>query len=194
MKPHVTVTKTKDRSALLKRAMAGLVRARLLVGVPEGTAHRAGDDGTPVNNATLAYIHEKGAPARNIPARPFLEPGIRAALPQITGSLEVAAACALRGNRQGVEDAYTRAGLVCVNHVKAAFVDNGWPALTPGAVRSRQYRRDQASRTEADKGKRRPRQPVRGEETSPADANPLMDTLGLRKAQTSVIRGLEGVR
>lgn len=65
---------TKD----LDRALRELVRDSVLVGVPAAEAEREPAPGEPatLNNAALAYIHDKGSPAANIPARPFMEPGI----------------------------------------------------------------------------------------------------------------------
>jgi hypothetical protein len=36
-----------------------------------------------LSNAQIAYVNEHGSPARNIPARPFLGPGIMEAMPEL---------------------------------------------------------------------------------------------------------------
>lgn len=45
----------------------------VLIGIPMSTTERP--DGE-ITNAELGYIHEYGAPEANIPARPFLIPGV----------------------------------------------------------------------------------------------------------------------
>jgi hypothetical protein len=51
-----------------------LTKSELFVGIPEDSLRD-----TDITNSALGYIHEFGSPANNIPARPFLYPGIEKA-------------------------------------------------------------------------------------------------------------------
>lgn len=82
----------------LKTFLADLEKLRkkvVVVGVPENKATRKGDK---INNATLAYIHEKGSPAAHIPARPFLKPGIALVKDQCADALAKTAETLGTGN------------------------------------------------------------------------------------------------
>eukprot|EP01037_Dinobryon_pediforme_P023422 gene23422-24868_t len=77
-------SKTANVNALVERIKA-MTKSEVLVGIPDQNAPRSADEdearkasGEPVNNAELGYIHEFGVPEQNIPARPFLIPGITA--------------------------------------------------------------------------------------------------------------------
>lgn len=84
----MTITVLKDETETVLRNISALTGRRVLVGIPESTAER-GD--TKINNAMLGYIHEFGSPARNIPARPFLLPGVRSIKDKAAIILKVAA-------------------------------------------------------------------------------------------------------
>lgn len=66
----------RDRSKALNDILRALNAQGVMVGIPAETAGR--DDG-PINNAAIGYILETGAPERNLPARPFLRPGVASA-------------------------------------------------------------------------------------------------------------------
>lgn len=175
MKPGVKVTL--DRTRELTRAVEDLTRREVLVGIPADEATR--DDDGPVTNAQLGFIHEYGSPARNIPARPFLMPGIKAAQEQLVAQLKAAGQQALSGNISGITVALNRAGLIAQNSVRAKFVDNDWPPLSDATL----DRRPPAKRDEhgqiIDHGKSR-------RETGAV--NPLIHTGQLRKSITYVVR------
>jgi hypothetical protein len=165
-----------DRTAELRRALATLTSQDVLVGIPADKSARD-DDG--VTNAQLGYIHETGSPLRNIPARPFLEPGIRAAQDKIVEQLKDAATRALDGDAGGVTAALNRAGIVAQNSVRARFVDNDWPPLSEASLNKRPpAQRDESGRVLKRGKSRRERGAL----------NPLIDTSQLRKSVTYVLR------
>lgn len=90
----MSVKISKDRVEDVLASMRALASQHVLVGFPETTASREGDD---LNNPTLAYIHEYGAPEANIPERPFLIPGVESALPEITTLMKMGVKDALSG-------------------------------------------------------------------------------------------------
>lgn len=127
-----------DRLPALFKSMAALVNSEVLVGVPASTTER--DAGEPINNAALAYIHENGAPDVNIPARPFLVPGVRAAEGKTAAQLKKAAAAALNGDDSEVDKRLTAAGLVAESSVKNTLNSGMGPALADSTIAARQRR------------------------------------------------------
>ena len=72
------VTITKDKVNAVVGSITKLVGKQVLVGIPEANGSRQDpEESAPVTNAALGYIHEFGSPRANIPARPFLIPGVR---------------------------------------------------------------------------------------------------------------------
>jgi hypothetical protein len=96
--PDTGVTKTVDNTRALFEKIEALTKKQVLVGVPQmKTFRRQEGDFKPdfISNAALAYIHEFGSPAHNIPARPFLFPGIRKASKHIIALLKAGAKAAI---------------------------------------------------------------------------------------------------
>src|SRR5258706_15968036 len=100
-----------DNTASLLAAVKELRSQQVLVGVPAADTERE-DEKQPITNAALAYIHNSGAPEANIPARPFMEPGLKQAQDRITGDLGDAGKAALEGNIPAVNRKLNSAGLV----------------------------------------------------------------------------------
>jgi hypothetical protein len=116
-----------DNFDQIAKAIQQLAKKKLLVGIPMETSTReqseflnmvkGGTAGT-ISNASLGYIHEFGSPARNIPARPHLRPGVEAALPQMKSYLQAAANAALRGSPDAADQFLADAGQAAVNSVQ----------------------------------------------------------------------------
>lgn len=155
----------------IARAIEALARKRLLIGIPQEKNPRSGD---PIGNAALGYIHEFGSPARNIPARPFLTPGVQAAMPAISAELRKAGQAAFAGDLAAVDTALGRAGIIAVNSVQATIQAGIPPPLAPATVARRR--------------RRTPGSSYRRKAMTPADATPLIDTGALLRSITWVIR------
>ena len=136
MKSGVEVTN--DRMSELLRAMSDLVTSDVLVGVPAETTDRSA--GQPINNATLGYIHEHGAPAAGIPARPFLIPGVAAVEDKVAEQLKKGAQAALQGDDRAVQQRLHAAGLVAETSVKNTINAGVEPALAESTVQNRARR------------------------------------------------------
>jgi hypothetical protein len=54
-------------------AISQLSNKDVLVGIPDSAPERTD---TPITNAQIGYVMETGSPAHNVPARPFLVPGV----------------------------------------------------------------------------------------------------------------------
>lgn len=129
------VVLTKDQSADIVRRVRELTRKQVLVGIPAADNTRT--DG-PIGNAAIGYVMEYGSPDQNIPARPFLIPGVQAALPQATERLRRAGEAALRGGDPVPQ--MTAAGLIAENAVKEGIRDVIPPPLAPLTLARRKAR------------------------------------------------------
>lgn len=127
-----------DRMPALLKAMSALVKSEVLVGVPAESTER--NDGEPINNATLGYIHETGAPAAGIPARPFLIPGVAAVEDKVADQLGKGAQAALKGDQRAVDQRLHAAGLVAETSVKNTINAGIAPALSDSTIANRQRR------------------------------------------------------
>lgn len=174
MKSGVTVLK--DKALNVGKSLRDLTMLSALVGIPGSAGTHEGSD---LTNAEIGYIHEKGSPARNIPARPFLEPGVRAAQEQIEKQLRAAGAAALEGNSAGVKSCLEKAGLIAQNSVRAQFVDNDWAPLAESTLNRRPVTARDGDGKPTKHGKSRQERGA---------INPLLDKGELRKAVTYVVR------
>lgn len=156
-KPTIKTIKKMDK---LPQILASLEKAQdkdILIGIPQQKASREGDGPT---NAELAYLHEHGDPAHNIPPRAFLQPSMEANKMTIADKMGGVINSALSGDTAGVENKMEALSLYGANKAKAWFVDpqNNWPANAPSTIK----------RKGSDK--------------------PLIDTQGMRKAISGVVR------
>jgi hypothetical protein len=199
-----SVQKIVDNSGKLKERIELLLGRDVLIGVPKAKAARKPTPGepNPPNNATLAYIHENGSPAQNIPARPFIRPGMRKARPQVIPLFRQAALLALgTGTEADIMRVYHRIGMIGRNSMVEAITSPSPPfvPLKPATIRGR-LRRTQAGRRQL---QRLQQQATRSGQTMNAtlltwasaatagggqNIQPLIDTGSLRSSLTYVIK------
>lgn len=158
---------TRDRVADSISAIRSIGVNRVLVGIPAENTFRKYD---PENlqeptNAMLGYIHEYGSPANNIPARPFLIPGIAMAQEDIGTLLENSIRMTLNGRALDVDRALHRVGLLAQNAVRRRITEGPFIPLRPATLARRR---------------------ARGREGT----SPLIDTTQLRSSITYVVRGV----
>jgi hypothetical protein len=177
IRPQIRVRQTIDNTAAMRHAFRELDASRVLAGIPDDKDARGGDD-APIGNAAIGYIQETGSPAANIPARPFVKPGIKTILPEVRDLLRGAAREALRGNTGGVITAFNKIGLLAVNSIRAKFVDNDWAPLADSTLAARGRIGGKMPKKKRGQAREMPRRP-----------NPLIVTGQLRKAISYVIRG-----
>jgi len=176
-----TVSGTPD----LMGAIMALTKSEVLVGIPKEKAARGGE---PVNNAQLAYIHEFGSPANNIPARPFIHPGIRKAKQQIIGLMRSGAESAIRNqDRQAATTILEKVGMVARNAVVREITNPSPPfaPLQPSTIRARLRKTAGGRRKLRDLKKRGTDLYAWG---AAGNIKPLIDTAQLRAAITYVVR------
>ena len=172
--PSMTVDKVKEAFEAIDK----LTRIKVLVGVPSDKADRVPsyeDPTVKMNNAALAYIHENGAPEANIPARPFLVPGVRGASQKIAerfGSMAKRIISVKQGrvNASVVETGFKGVGLIAQSAVKKKITDGPFEALAPATVAARRARH---------KGRKA---------NTAKDTRPLIDTGAMRNSINFVLR------
>lgn len=143
VRPTITVRQDK-----LLRQYQGLTKfadMRVMVGIPSSTSMR--DDGEPITNAALGYIHEHGAPEAHIPPRPWLRVTIAAMQPEIIRRLRQAAKYALDGKPEAMERALYGLGLAAQNKLRAKVNSNIPPPLAPRTIAERQRKGIRSTRT-----------------------------------------------
>lgn len=149
-----------DQVAKVTQGISMLAGVRVMVGIPSSTAGRK--EG-PITNAALGYIHENGAPEVNIPARPFLIPGVKNAEVQNIEDFRKVGKLALEGKPAAAEKGFHAAGLHASNAVRAKITEGPFAPLKPATLAARRSR----GRT---------------------GTKPLIDTGQLRAAITYVLR------
>lgn len=167
-------------------AISALGRVQVMVGVPaEETERRDGEVvDEHLTNAYLAFIHDQGAPEANIPARPFMEPGMALAQDAVTRQLEGAARAAASGNMMGVAQRMTAAGLAASSSIKR-YIDAGIdPPLADRTLRMRAAKGSKGAALELAARKE-------GRAASTLYAKPLIVTGQLRNSITHVLRTKE---
>ncbi len=169
-----------------------LTRTSVLVGFPDETADREPEEGeadTGITNAALGYIHDNGAPEQNIPARPFMEPGIDLVRDPITDKLGQTMKAVLRGGGQEkIEQGLSQVGIKAVLGIKNTITDGIPPPLSDATLRAR-MRKKRKNGVGARKGAaieldRR----WDGQDASTEFAKPLVDSAQMLNAVTYVIR------
>jgi phage gpG-like protein len=153
MKPQVNINVniTVDNLAQFEAAINLLQKKQVLAGVPEAKARRSG----PINNATLARIHDKGSPSHNIPARPFMEPGIKSVQGRMEQKLLGVGQAVLEGDTVKAEQGLESVGLIAQNGLRAMVNSNIQPALKPATLAARRRRGRTGTRTLVSSGEMR---------------------------------------
>ncbi len=130
----MTMTITRDETKRIISAIEGMAKARLFVGIP---GEKSGRKDGAIGNASLGYIHENGSPARNIPARPFLVPGVREISGKIADVLKSYAAKAVTGGAT-IDQGLNAAGLIAQAAVKRRIISQeGFTPLMDSTIKAR---------------------------------------------------------
>jgi hypothetical protein len=126
----------RDNTRRIFQALETLLGHEILVGIPEDKSQRPGD--SDITNAALAYIHEFGSPAANVPARPFLFRGIAAAEKPVLLQLKKAGKAAMDGDAGRALQYMHAAGSVASNSVRDTLLKGeGWDPLSPQTILNR---------------------------------------------------------
>ena len=171
----------------LARNLERAVKTEVLVGIPRATAMRPGDE---ISNAEIAYINEHGDPARRIPPRPFMEPGLQRCRDKV--STVMAEGVQQLGAGGTLRPAAERVGLICQASIRGVFVDNNWKPLSPRTIMARAQRTVAKHKGFADKTERGQQSELQRELARRANDRPLIDTGALRQSITYVVTEGEG--
>lgn len=181
MKASINVQQLKNALPEVKKAVEKLTKKAVYIGVPAESAERAGG----ISNAELSYIHEFGAPANNLPARPHLRPGVERILPEAVKELEDAASLAMQGDERAVDNALIRIGIAGQESVQQMFTDNEWQALSERTLNYKPVIRNEQGQIVKGKDGKPLRKPSRLEV---GKVNPLFLTGSLKNSHIYVIR------
>ena len=141
------VTITKDKVNAVVGSITKLVGKQVLVGIPEVNGSRQDpEESAPVTNAALGYIHEFGSPRANIPARPFLIPGVRKSTARVMPHLRGACAAALDGKPDVADKELVAAGLIAESSAKREISTGDFIPLKPETVAWRFLQRNTKTR------------------------------------------------
>ena len=189
MKPAFSVKQVSDKAGAIRKAVDALTGKDVFIGVPaeNGRSH-AGENAAPrttISNAELSYIHEYGAPAAGIPARPHLLPGVDDIKAEAASLLKWAAKQDMDGNGAAIEPTLNNIGLLGQNAVRARFQNNDWEPLKDSTLDYAAPKKDAEGNTQTDKKGNVKRGKSRRDE---GKTNPLLDTGQLMKSHTYVIR------
>ncbi len=156
---------TKSSTAQFRKSLEILLKREVLVGIPAANAARDQEPGekTAASNALIGYVMEYGSPAQNIPARPFLHPGVADAREGIQLHMKKAGQLALRGKTDEIGQELEKVGLIAAASVQRKITDGPFEPLKPATLAARRRR----GRT---------------------GDHPLIDTGQLRRAVTYVVR------
>lgn len=179
-----TVNTKKDVRALFGDLEA-LAQKRVLVGVPQDEDPREKGEG--IGNAMLAYIHDNGSPAQGIPARPFMQPGIKKAKNKINQELKLAAQKFMLGNEEEGTVHLERAGFHAVSSIRKVIEKGiGFTPLKRATLLGRLRRRKSLHAYFKNK-------PWRNDEKFELlqSFKPLIDTGEMMKSITYVVEGQE---
>lgn len=182
-KPGVHVTKNPGAENILK-AMELLASMEVLVGFPSDTTDRQKEEGGDLTNAALGYIHDNGAPEQNIPARPFMVPGMTRAMPKVEALAKRTAKAVLSGAPNApemVEQGLHAMGLVAQSAIRAVINEGIDPPLADATLRARAAKGRKGAKQELANRKA-------GKPPGKTLAKPLVDTGQLRNAVNYVIR------
>lgn len=185
-----SIRMTADRVAAVQASIRSLMGKEVLVGIPAEAPERRTVEGedAPPNNATIGYDMEYGVPSKNVPARPWLVPGIISVQDKVANQM-VAAIRAIVQPRENQVDADGRlhaAGLVAANGIKRYINAGIGPALSEYTLMKRAARGPGSS-----VGKAAQRELNRRDEGYAPGldlAKPLVDTGQFRNSITYVIK------
>lgn len=157
--------------------VVALTKRQVLVGVPEEKDPRKAQEG--IGNAGLARIHDKGSPLANIPARPFMKPGITKAQDRINNQMLAAAKAGLNKDEEQVELHLEKAGMLAQNGIRSIInTGEGFAPLKRGTLTGRLRKRKAAKKWDNDK-----------REEVMASLHPLVDTGQLRNSIIFIVEG-----
>jgi hypothetical protein len=182
----------------IERVLKYATQRRVLVGVPaDGAARPDGD----ANNAAIAYWNEFGVPEANIPARPFLMPGIEDTKETIAKELRRAAEKAITlaamdgdvaGGKAAFDAGMHNVGLKAVYNVRRRILSGPFEPLSERTLQARARRLTGSGKRSKSATSKEARAELAsraaGNAASAANAKPLYDTHSLFQSVNYIIK------
>ena len=184
----------KSNRSVIDRAVGSLLKSRMVVGVPSGSAPETSPDGKrTVPMATVAYIQEFGDDELHIPSRPFMRTGFASVRGQVTAQMVAGARAAFTGDLGAADRTFHSVGLIAQAAIKQAILDGGFAPLSERTLQARARRRAEGggglSRSASSKGARAElKRREQGVAASADFARPLFDKGDLYKAIVYAVR------
>ncbi len=118
---NLAMTESPEELDKIRKALETLRKTKLTVGLPEGAPERS---------RWLLALHERGAPAMNIPPRPVVAPALSQASVKEAMAEALSSACraAAEGDEAGVRQGFEKAGEAGVQGIRD-YIDDG---IKPG--------------------------------------------------------------
>lgn len=161
----------------LNKSLQRLQKSVVFVGIAAGSKGDARKDGP--SNHLLGFVHEHGSPAANIPARPFLVPGVKSAKDEVISGMESAMRAALNDDEKAVKVLLEQTGMKAVSAVKGYMRTGNFEPLKPSTINNR-------NRSRMTKGKRQ-------NEKVGQNIKPLVNTGALRDALDYYVEDGSGI-
>jgi hypothetical protein len=141
----------------LLKAVSELTKNVVLIGIPADSPARQPEPGEPAPplNSVIGYRLETGDPEQNLPARPFLVPGVEAIKDKAVARLKKAGQDALNGDPSKVDQALHAVGLMGQAAVQAKITDGPFVPLAPRTLAQRRARGRTGERPLIDTGQLR---------------------------------------
>jgi hypothetical protein len=149
-----------DNTQKVAMAIRTLAGVEILVGIPAETNARPGSS---IGNAAIGHIHETGSPLNNIPARPWLRPGVTGSQSEWLPHIAAANQAMLDFKPGAMMAEFETAGQIAANAAQMKIQEG-----IPPPLKHPRYRKG--------------RPPQR-----PNEATPLYDTGNLLRAITYVV-------
>jgi len=137
------VVVVKNDLGLIAKGVLALTKSQLLIGIPAEGSDRRPEKGEPPppSNAVIAYRLETGDPEKNLPARPFLVPGVESIAAEAGARLRKAGKDALfGGGAAAVDKAFHAIGLIAQNAVRNRITEGPFAPLSKRTLAERKAR------------------------------------------------------
>lgn len=188
---HAKVTMTKNEVEKLLSGLRSLEAEKVLVGIPADKSGRNNADGSPLNNATIGAIMEHGSPAANIPARPWLRPGIASAKAKIIKRYEGAAKKAVKGDLSAATIVHQVVGQETADAVKKYIRTASFVPLKRSTIAARARQRGSMHRR---KGEKYYLELTKGRKGGFGLLNPYLTSLGGGDAANIDLQAAAGIK
>ena len=133
-----------DNTPKFLESLEELVTKSVFVGIPSTAPLREplpGEPSSPPNNAVIGYVMENGDPEHNIPARPFLVPGVKGVQPEIIARLKEISKCAMNSDISKVRSLRIQLGLFTQRAVQEKITEGPFAPLSEVTLEARARRK-----------------------------------------------------